>query len=92
MARRSQATASDSYTSELGSQQRVFHPSANTYMDVDPEKAEEWTDAGWETKPGDHIDSESFPELRDTDAAVAAAAAEGKVESVEPTPTDPSQQ
>lgn len=90
MARKATAQ-SGSYVSELASQQRVFHPSASSYMDIDPATVDDWTDAGWELSPGAHVNAESFPELRDTDAALAAEAAKADVGELV-TPTDPSQQ
>lgn len=61
------APAKGDWTSENGSVVRVFHPDANTYMDVRnaPDALQPWLDSGWEESPGEHIDADGFPAIYD---------------------------
>ena len=60
-----------STVSEHGSVVRVFHPNADTWMDVDADKTGQWLDSGWTESAGSHNRVNTYPALRDTDAKLA---------------------
>lgn len=42
---------------------RVYHPSLNSYQDIDSAQAREWTKNGWQRQPGKHIDESGWVPL-----------------------------
>lgn len=67
-----------STTSEHGSVARLFHPYADTWMDVEVGKEGDWLASGWTDGPNPHNRVTTYPALRDTDAKLAEVERDAK--------------
>jgi hypothetical protein len=78
------ATNEHTVTDERGvSVTRVYHPSADTWHDVDTESVADWHEQGWTAEPGEHNLVENYPALVDysTDEPVVAVDGESDTPS-----------